>query len=140
MVVMEGERQSQAQGAGGGWYTEQAAPPAPHPASPMPAQHHQVKSTLFLGNFFKVTLFRTVPVVPNQTITLKPPLQRVNTSCSLPMGGYNHMVSTTLLLSSSESEIMSFHGMWLDLNNDQGNSCGMPGNCNLETPHLVHLG
>ena len=90
--------------------------------------------------FLKANLFRMVPVVPNQTITLKPPPQRVNTSCSLPMGGYNHMVSTTLLLSSSESEIMSFHGMWLDLNNDRGNSCGMPGNCNLETPHLVHLG
>ena len=137
MVVMEGERQSQAQGAG--WYTEQAAPPAPHPASPMP-QHHQVTSTLLLGSFLKANLFRMVPVVPNQTITLKPPPQRVNTSCSLPMGEYNHMVSTTLLLSSSESEIVSFDGMWLDLNNDRGNSCGMPGNCNLETPHLVHLG
>ena len=81
-----------------------------------------------------------VPVVPNQTITLKPLRQRVNTSCSRPMGEYNHMVSTALLLSSSESEIVSFDGMWLDLNNDRSNSCGMPGNCNLETPHLVHLG
>ena len=79
-------------------------------------------------------------LVQTPTTTLKPPPPRVNTSCSRPMGEYNHMVSTTLLLSSSESEIVSFDGMLLDLNNDRGNSCGMPGNCNLETPHLVHLG
>ena len=100
MVVMEGERQSQAAGAGGGWYTEQTAPPAPHPASPMPAQHHQVMSRLS-GNSLYMEHFRMVPVVLNQTITLKPPPQRVNTSCSLPMGEYNHTVSPLLLLSDS---------------------------------------
>ena len=45
--------------------------------------------------------FRMVPVVLNQTITSKPPPQRVNTSCSLPTGEYSHMVSTLLLLSDS---------------------------------------
>ena len=101
-MVMEGERQSQAQGAGGGWYTDQAAPPAPHPASPMPAQHHQVMSVRTKKTrIFETKFFRMVPVVPNQTIILKPLLQRVNTSCSLPTGEYNHMVSTLLLLSDS---------------------------------------
>ena len=42
--------------------------------------------------------------------------------------------------SDSEVGLWGYHGMWLDLNNDQSNSCGMPGNCNLEAPHLVHLG
>ena len=55
-------------------------------------------------------------------------------------GIQSHGEYNFITLPSSESEIMSYHGMWLDLNNDRGNSCGMPGNCNLETPHLVHLG
>ena len=55
MVVMEGERQSQAAGAGGGWYTEQTAPSAPHPASPMPAQHHQVMARLSLTSSLNET-------------------------------------------------------------------------------------
>ena len=121
------------------------------PSSPSGIAHARTTPSGNVKMIFKLALnmdhFRMVPVVLNQTITLKPPPQRANTSCSLPTGEYSHMVSTlplTLRLvfikSDSEVGLWGYHGMWLDFNNDQGNSCGMPGNCNLEAPHLVHLG
>jgi len=62
MVVMEGDRQSQA-GAGGhtggpsggqGWY-EGAAGATAHPGSPMPAQHHQDGTSTDSENYFKAS-------------------------------------------------------------------------------------